>query len=150
MPNAPKKGTRRAVTGFTVFLLFSLALAIFLSRAFTTIEVDGTSMVPTLKNRQKVLVSKAYWLIGAIRDKDIIVLKDPGGPGVIIKRVIRIGGEDLPPYWRPKDISVLDPHYIIPENEVYVMGDNRPVSEDSRMFGPVDMSQVIGKVVMYR
>ena len=150
MQQAKKKGTKRAVTGFTVFLLFSLALAIFLSKKFTTIEVDGTSMVPTLKDHEKVLVSKAYWFIGAIRDKDIIVIKDPGGPGVIIKRVVRVAGEDLPAYWRPREASVLAPHYFIPENQVFVMGDNRPVSEDSRMFGPVDMSQVIGKVVMYR
>ena len=107
-------------------------------------------MQPTLKDHQRVLVSKAYWLIGKIRDDDIVVLPDPHGPGEIIKRVKWMSGEDVPWQWRPDSAPVNDKKYLVPDGCVYLLGDNRNYSEDSRKFGFVDMSKIIGKVVVYK
>jgi len=142
-----KKGKKRAVTGFGVFLGFMLMFAVFFYINFTTIEVSGISMMPTLHDHQRVLVSRAYWLIGPIKDKDIIVLKDPHGPGDIIKRVCYMAGESVPWDLRPESAPLLDNDYRVPDGCVYVLGDNRSKSEDSRRFGAVDMSNIIGKVV---
>ena len=143
-----KKGKKRTITGFSVFLLLMLGFAIFFYVNFTTIEVSGISMEKTLKDHQRVLVSKAYWLIGPIRKKDIIVLHDPHGPGEIIKRVMYMAGDDVDWEWRPDSAPGPKGKYIVPDGCVYVLGDNRPFSEDSRKFGFVELSKVLGKVVV--
>ena len=144
-----KKGKKRAITGFGVFLFLMLGVAIFFFFNFKTIEVSGISMVPTLKDHQRVLVSKAYWLIGAIHDDDIIVLQDPHGPGEIIKRVCFSPGENVDWTVRPDNAPGIDSKFLVPEGCFYVLGDNRPYSEDSRKFGFIDGSKVLGKVVVY-
>ena len=126
-----------------------LGVAIFFFFNFKTIEVSGISMVPTLKDHQRVLVSKAYWLIGAIHDDDIIVLQDPHGPGEIIKRVCFSPGENVDWTVRPDNAPGIDSKFLVPEGCFYVLGDNRPYSEDSRKFGFIDGSKVLGKVVVY-
>lgn len=145
-----KKGNKRAFTGFGVFLLAVLAFSIFFYFNFKTVEVSGPSMESTLKNHQRVLVSKAYWLVGPIRDNDIIVFPDPHGKSDIIKRVKWMAGEDVDWHWRPISAPGEGEHYLVPDGFVYVLGDNRPKSEDSRKFGFVDMSTIVGKVVKYR
>jgi signal peptidase I len=125
-----------------------LVVAVFFYMNFKTIEVSGISMMPTLKDHQHVLVSKAYWLIGRIRDKDVVVLKDPHGPGDIIKRVCYSAGESVRWDLRPDTAPGIEKDYKVPDGCVYVLGDNRPFSEDSRKFGFVDMSNIIGKVVV--
>src|ERR1700722_15570747 len=105
-----------------------LFLAIFFYLNFKTIEVSGISMFPTLKDHQRVLVSKAYWLIGQIHDKDIVVLKDPDGPGAIIKRVCWSAGEDVDWAWRPDSAPGTGAPYKVPPGCVYVLGDNRGFS----------------------
>jgi len=117
---------------------------------FTTVEVSGISMLGTLKDHQRVLVSKAYWLVGPIHDQDIVVLHDPHGPGEIIKRVCFMGGEDVDWKWRPDIAPGPGSKYLVPDGCVYVLGDNRSKSEDSRRFGFVDMAKIIGKVVVYK
>ena len=143
-----RKGKKRAFTGFGVFLLIMLIGSIFFYLNFKTIEVSGPSMNPTFKSGDRVLVSKAYWLVGPIKDKDIVVLHDPGGPGNIIKRVYRLGGEDVDFKWMPDSAKITNAPYKVPDGCIYVLGDNRPVSEDSRKFGPVDLSKVLGKVII--
>ena len=144
-----KKGKKRAITGFGVFLILMLGVALFFFFNFKTIEVSGISMFPTLKDHQRVLVSKAYWLIGPIQDDDIVVLQDPHGPGEIIKRVCFMPGEDVKWTVRPESAPGPEVKFVVPQGCLYVLGDNRPYSEDSRKFGFVDASKVLGKLVVY-
>jgi signal peptidase I len=146
-----KKGKKRAITGFGVFLTLVLIFAIVFYFNVTTIQVSGLSMFPTFKNGQRLLVSKAYWLVGPIKDKDIVVVKDPEGPGNIIKRVFRMSGEDVDLLHRPDGVPLnTKGKYTVPDGCVYLLGDNPPVSEDSRKFGPVPMDKIVGKVIVYR
>ncbi len=146
-----KKGKKRAITGFGVFLGFTLIFAIFFFLNFKTIQVSGISMVPTFKNGQRVLVSKAYWLIGPIKDGDIVVVKDPGGPGDIIKRVYKMSGENIEVPYRPEALVLdINKPYNVPDGYIYLLGDNRNYSEDSRKFGAVPIEKVVGKVLVYR
>ncbi len=107
-------------------------------------------MEDTLKDHQRVLITKAYWLVGPIRQNDIVAIKDPGGPGYIIKRVKWTAGQDVDPDWRPVDAPWKGSKYIVPDGHVYVLGDNRPVSEDSRKFGFVDVNTILGKVLVLK
>lgn len=141
---------KRLVTGFTAVLLFLLVFAIFMGMNFRTVVVDGLSMFPTLQDRQRVLVCKADWLVGALKKGDIVVIKSDGPTGYIIKRISRMGGELVDSWNSPESWPVENGPYKVPEGEVFVLGDNYAHSEDSRKFGPVPVTQILGKVIMRR
>jgi signal peptidase I len=143
-----KSNRKRAITGFGVTLFFLLAFALYFHFTFTTVIVSGESMLPTLKSGQRVLTSRAYWLVGPIKQKDIVVIKDDGPTGYIIKRVYRMPGETVDWYNTPEGFDFTKGEFKVPAGSVYVLGDNREVSEDSRKFGPVKLTDIIGKVVI--
>lgn len=150
-----KRGFARpaARNGFLGVLLAVLAFLVFFFYNFQTVVVSGKSMLPTLKNRQHILLCKALWLVGPIKQNDIVVLKmgDPSRSEFLVKRVWAVGGDVI------KDVTLSpigwnyfqDGYYRVPEGKVYVLGDNRLASEDSRLFGPVNERNIIGKVVWY-
>lgn len=139
--------SRRAFTKFGIYLLIALGFAIFYFLNFKTVVVHGQSMMPSLKNGQRILISKAYWLIGGIKRGDIIVMKDANPDGYIIKRVYRLEGEIVDYANAPDNYSLSSGEYKVPAGHYYILGDNRPESEDSRLFGPVEDFRIIGKVV---
>lgn len=143
-----RKSKKTLFTGFGVALLLVLGFAIFFKMSFRTVVVSGISMEPTFKDKQRVLVSQAYWLIGAIKNKDVVLISDDNEDGYIIKRVYRMAGEVVDWANAPESWPVTSGEFVVPEGQVYVIGDNRPHSEDSRAFGPVDLSRVLGKVVI--
>ena len=145
-----KKGKKKAVTGFGLLLSVVLALALVLYLNFRMVQVSGVSMLPHLKDGQRVLVSKAYWLVGPLRRKDIVLIRDDGPTGFMIKRIHYMPGDRVQWKWVPDEHRLSSGEYIVPEGKIYVIGDNKPQSEDSRRFGPVDMADVIGKVVVWR
>jgi signal peptidase I len=145
----PKKTQRRAFTGFGAVLLFVLAFVLFFHFSFTTVIVSGSSMLPTLKNGKKVLVSRAYWLVGAVQDGNIVVIKGDSPGDYIIKRVYKMGGESVDMFNAPSNWLLANGEYKVPKGSVYVLGDNRSVSEDSRKIGPVELEKILGKVVAY-
>lgn len=132
-----------------VFLVFLLLFAILMLRNFHTVEVTGDSMSPTLENGTHVLVSKAYWLVGPVKTNDIVVIRDPSGSNELyIKRVYGIGGDKIDWYNAPENWSLAKGTYEVPNQHFYVLGDNRPVSEDSRTWGSVRANDIIGKVIV--
>lgn len=141
---------RRAFTGFGAAMLGVLAFAVFFLLNFTTVVVSGGSMLPTFKTGRRLLASKAYWLVGSLRRDDIVVVREKDGKGYFIKRIYRLAGETVDmvnvpraPLW-----TLAQGPFVVPPNTVYVLGDNREISSDSREFGPVELSRIIGKVVV--
>ena len=150
----------------------SLAFAIaFLLRsyAFTLVEVRGASMENTLGDKDRLFVNR---LMYHPKNGDIVVLKPPHGAELYIKRVIAIGGQKIDidydknqvyidgalleePYLKEKNL-VKDPRYdipiptTIPEGSVFVMGDNRNNSRDSRYsdVGIIENGKILGKAVL--
>lgn len=131
-------------------LLVFGVFALFVWKTFKVVEVSGESMLPTFHTGERVTVSDAYWLFGKIRDGDIVVLKEPRDGTYIIKRVYKMGGEQVDYVNSPKGWSFKNGKFVVPANSVFVLGDNRPKSDDSRDFGPIPMSQILGKVIVYR
>ena len=144
---SPKRRTL-IYTGFGAFLLFLFGFALFFYFNFKTIEVQGDSMLPNLKPGQRLLVSKAYWFVGEIKLKDVIVIENENE--IIIKRVYKLAGEKVDILNVPFSWDITQGDYIVPEGTVYVLGDNWSVSQDSRHYGPFDLTDVIGKVVIVR
>lgn len=148
---AKRKVKKRTVvvSGFSVFLLLLFVFVLFAWMNFKFVEVVGPSMEPTFYEGDRVLVSKAYWLVGDIKTGDIVVASDSEGVP-IIKRVYAKGGEQVDYYTSPEGWKMINGLYVVPDGGYYVVGDNRPESEDSRIFGPLELDQILGKVVVLR
>lgn len=139
---------RKARVGFILSLFMALGFALFCFASFKTVVVSGESMLPTFKDHTRLLVSNAYWLVGPIKPKDIVVVKGDKSSEYIIKRVYKMGGQTVDWYNSPKGWSLKEGEFTVPKGSIYVLGDNREVSEDSRAFGPVSTNRILGKVVI--
>lgn len=123
----------------------------------------GDSMVPTFTNGEKVTVDTQAYVSSQPQRGDIIVFKDESGVAMI-KRVIGLPGEQIEikdgkVYVNGKEItenylnkqnsteSSGNSEWKIPDKNVFVMGDNRAGSKDSRSIGPIPYDRILGKVV---
>jgi len=167
---APKRSARRWIVEWVVIVLVAVGVA-FGVRTYVaqTYYVPSTSMWPTLKAGDRIVVNK---LSGAPSAGDIIVFKRPpaencGGAPVpdLVKRVVGLPGQTVSAHagqvyvtgkllnepWLPKDphtYTTMTGSYTVPKGDYYVMGDNRTDSCDSRMWGPVKGSSVVGQVFL--
>lgn len=156
-------------------LLFALGLAVVVRMfLFSPIVVDGPSMMPTLHDRDQMIVNKIAYKIGEPERFDIVVFhaskqKDfikrviglPGEHVEVRNDVLYINGEpvnepflaDLKENKKPyqsitNDFRLEDlpgQYKIIPDGYVLVLGDNRSNSTDSRMLGVIPINQIVGK-----
>lgn len=144
------------------------AVVLVFTFAVRMIGVDGHSMVPTLQNGDRLAVT-AGLLAGTYRPGDIVVLrKDSFLDEPIVKRVIAVGGQTVDIDFSTGSVfvdgKILNEPYIseltfreegtqfpltVPEGSIFVMGDNRNHSNDSRdaRLGTVDTGYVIGRAV---
>lgn len=133
---AAKPFPRRAAL---LFLLF-LTLAVFFSINYRIVVVNGHSMEPTYRNKEMLIITHAYWMYGPLRRDDVVMIKHDGE--LLLKRIAALPGEIVP-------IEAL-PHYMahgfeVPQGHVWVTGDNRFNSEDSRSFGALPLREILGK-----
>jgi signal peptidase I len=158
---------------WTKALLIAVILAAVIRYfLFAPIVVDGLSMMPTLHDQNRMIVNKLSYEIGQPNRFEIIVFHAPEGKDYI-KRVIGLPGDKIEykddtlfvngkaykePYLDEYKKQVLDgpltdPFTLkekigrdtVPKGELFVMGDNRRFSKDSRHIGTIPMSKVIGK-----
>ncbi len=142
-------------------LVLSLVLFVGINAVSARIRVDGSSMEPTLYSGEFVVVNKLAYKFGTPVRGDIIVFHFPRDPEQeYIKRVIGLPGDQVSitdgqvyvnnmlldePY------IAADPaypgHWDVPDNHLFVLGDNRNNSSDSHNWGTVPMEYVIGKAV---
>jgi len=147
------------------YVIIILVVVIIRTFIITPVVVSGDSMRPNLNNGELLLVQKIGYRDTAIKRFDIIVLKD--GEDEIIKRVIGLPGEHIS-YKNNKlyvNDNLVNESYkfrdtndfnleevctcnIIPDGKYLVLGDNRPISKDSRQIGLVDEDDIIGKAVV--
>ncbi len=134
----------------------ALVINIFLAQAT---QVLGQSMEPNLHTAQRVVVEKVtYRFFHGPRRGDIVVLDLPEQKEMLIKRVMGLPGETVEvrggevyidgeridePWTVNPGGSNYGPH-TIPPLHVFVLGDNRGASNDSRNFGPVPIDHVVG------
>ncbi|MEQ1932964.1 MAG: signal peptidase I [Fimbriimonadaceae bacterium] len=138
---------KHAVTGFGITLLLILGISLFFYLNFQTVVVSGPSMEPTYINGQRLLACKAYGLVGGIKDGDIVVIKGEKKDDYFIKRVYKSADEIVDFANVPESWVITQGDYKVPPGHIFVLGDNRAKSEDSRIWGAVALNRVIGKII---
>jgi signal peptidase I len=166
------KRRHRALFDWAVVIVVALLVA-FLVRTFVLAHfvVDGTSMFSTLHDDDRVFVNKLSYRLHDPNRGDVVVLHQDAGEGRgisdrdLIKRVVALPGETIEvrscrvlidgqqleePYLDPEVVTPgncggdLAP-VTIPEEHVFVMGDNRGGSQDSRALGPIEEDDLVGR-----
>jgi signal peptidase I len=173
-----RRRRRRALAETAITILVAVLLAgLVRAFAFQSFWIPSSSMVPTLGVYDRVLVQKAFFSWRDVREGDIVVFSHPpldhcGGPqgDDLVKRVIGLPGQTIYssgnsiyvngrllaepylPHYDPlgppiPEASSQHP-YRVPPGEFYMLGDNRTISCDSRYWGPIKGSSIIGQVVL--
>jgi signal peptidase I len=150
----------------TIFAaLLSLVIIVFVVQAFF---IPSGSMEPTLRTGDRILVGKFTYRIWDIHRGDIIVFRYPLNPNKdFVKRVVGLAGErieikdglvlingrplnEVYPTALPGSDRACASNYgpeTVPRDSVFVLGDNRCNSEDSRFFGFVPTKNIVGRAL---
>lgn len=142
-----------------------LPIRIFIAQPFV---VSGSSMVPTFLDGEYLIVDEISYRLGEPERGDVVIFRYPKDPTkFFIKRVIGLPNETVDvdgnevtifnkeneqgvildqPYLR--SVSGVKTHTVLDDDEYFVMGDNRPGSSDSRVWGPVERKFIVGRAFL--
>jgi len=146
-------------------LMISLAISAFIIIfLYQPVKVEGTSMMPSLDDQERIFVNKYVYRLEPIQRGDIVVFRYPRDTSKsFIKRVVGLAGDHI--RIESGEVFVngeaLEEDYVpgayadqrsygeivVPANSYFVLGDHRTMSNDSRDFGPVNSSYIYGKAV---
>ncbi len=156
-----KGGALRTVIEILVIVAAAFVIAMlvqaFLVKPFTIHQV---SMEPTLDEGDRILINRMSYHFRDPKNGDVIVFHSPVTEGEdLVKRVIGVGGDRIviadgklyvngilqnEPYLLEQDWGMENVDLTVPEGQLFVMGDNRNNSGDSRFFGPISEDLVLG------
>ena len=148
-PVYKKDSDRRFIVSLIIVITLALSIRLFITEP---VRVDGDSMWPTLKNNERLFVEKVSLWFEPPKRGEIVICYYPGYTASCVKRVIGLPGDtvsitngilyvngeelDESEYWNERGNIALDMgETVIPENSVFVVGDNRNYSRDSRAWG---------------
>ncbi len=170
----PKSGVASAIEWILVIggaILLAVIVKMVLLQAF---YIPSASMYPTLQKGDRVLVNKISYKLHDVNRGDVVVFERPPSETAtnipdLIKRVVGLPGEQIvieggrvyidgqlldEPYL-PEGVTTTaenaplkcarEAPCVVPEGDVWVMGDNRNDSKDSRYFGPIDEDSIVGR-----
>ena len=161
--------TLRNALGWVRDLAFSVLIAVVLIVfIYQPVKVEGTSMMPGLKDQERIFINKFTYRLGSIQRGDTVVFKFPlDDTKSYIKRVIGLPGDRIridagqvyvngrrltEDYVIERDnVSWPAPgpltDQVVPSEKYFVLGDNRSSSSDSRTWGFVPRNDIYGKAV---
>jgi signal peptidase I len=164
-PRSTRSTTRTVIEWVAVVggaLVVALVIRAFFLAAF---YIPSESMVPTLEKGDRVLVNKLSYKLHDVNRGDVVVFERPpnepdNGIKDLIKRVVGLPGETVEvrdckvlingnpldePYVKQWSRTCTFAPKVVGDNEVFVMGDNRDDSQDSRFFGAISQNLIVGR-----
>ncbi len=170
----PKSGMLRSIASILI-MIAAVVVIVFALRTFIFVpyEIPSGSMEDTIKVGDMVFSEKVTYYTRSPQYGDIVTFQDPEVAGrTLIKRVIATEGQTVnlvdgyvfvdgvkldepytqgkpsyPLYRTANNVDVAFP-YTVPEGEIWVMGDNRTSSQDSRYFGSIKASSITGRAAI--
>jgi len=158
---------QQAIQGACVVVLAFASYYVISHFVLQSVKVVGKSMNPTLGDSERCLLNRWVYYFQAPSRLDVVVIEDPGDNGLSVKRVIAVEGDTVAlkrghvyvngqelkePYLErgtqtyptsgPKEAF-----YKCEKGQFFLLGDNRPNSADSRMYGPVPRNSILGKII---
>ena len=157
---------RRQALKLVLLVLLSVLSYLFISRhVVTAVEINGQSMFPTLRAGDRHLVNRLTFLTREPQSGDLVAIRDQEHNDYVVKRIIGVPSDTvqmkryfayvnhhkLTEDYLPEDVKrtgdgAFEPAVVIPRGHYFVLGDNRPVSEDSRSYGPVARANILGVI----
>jgi signal peptidase I len=156
---------RHEIRVWTRDLLIAIGLAlVIIVFLYQPVKVEGTSMMPTLADQERVFINKFVYKLEPIERGDVIVFRYPRDPAKsYIKRAVAVAGDTvriedgvvfvnghhLREQYVPEAYEDVRsyPETVVPPHCYFVLGDHRNLSNDSRDFGAVDEDFIYGKAV---
>ncbi|MHB8379287.1 MAG: signal peptidase I [Acidimicrobiales bacterium] len=172
VPAKKKRSRSRSIVEWLIVVAIAVIVSLLIrTYVFQTFYIPSGSMEPTLQIGDRILVSKLSVELGTVHRGDIVVFKAPAavvtqcGDNVtdLVKRVIGLPGDRLTSkgnviYVNGKALTQAWTHneplgraignVTVPKNDYFMMGDNEPSSCDSRYWGDVPRSSIIGKAFL--
>ena len=156
---------KEILTFVILAVLIVLPIRLFLAQPFV---VEGESMHPTFENSDYLIVDELSYHFESPQRGDVIVFRYPGDPSIFyIKRIVGLPGESVAIDHGRVTITktdgtklTLDESYVVAEDASYftnthlgagqyfVLGDNRPNSSDSRVWGPLPANDIVGRPIL--
>ncbi len=165
-----RKSLSRIVFEWLSIAIIAFVLALVVRAfVFQSFYIPSGSMLPTLQIGDRILVDKLSYDLHGIHEGDIVVFRKPAsdtnsaGITDLVKRVIGLPGQRIAaingqvyingkllkePFLPKSALTYNLPSQVVPKGDVFVMGDNRTNSKDSRIFGPISEKLIVGKVVL--
>jgi signal peptidase I len=165
-PSKGKRSTTRSIVEWVAVVGGALVVALVIRAFFlAAFYIPSESMVPTLEKGDRVLVNKLSYKLHDVHRGDVVVFERPpnepdNGIKDLIKRVVALPGETMEvknckvlidgraldePYVKSWNRTCTFAAHQIGPHEVFVMGDNRDDSQDSRFFGAIDEDLIVGR-----
>ena len=151
----------RAMMGWFILGMTAIVIAFAVNVFFSIVPVDGESMLPTLISGERLLVNRLAFMFGEEPKRmDVVICRYPGYTETFVKRVIGKPGETVEvvdgvakvngvPVTTELVTANDDMEAVtVPDDAVFVMGDNRRNSKDSRnpLVGPIPHEEILGRV----
>jgi len=143
-------------------LLMAVILYFLIDTVVARVRVENISMLPTLREGEFLLVNKMAYRFGEVEHGDIVVFHNPSNPQEdYIKRVVGVPGDmvevhDYQVFLNGNPVEeeyISEPpsyvgEWVVPEGQVFVLGDNRNRSDDSHKWGFVPVENLVGKALL--
>ncbi len=147
--------------GWAISMAIAVTVAVLLRLfVFEFVCISQSSMEPTLYSNNYVFMERVTYWFSQPDFGDVVICQFPDSSATYVKRVIGVAGDTLEikdgvlyingqadrTYFSDDTQNTL-PKTVVPEGCVYVLGDNRNVSVDSRAVGPLKLSMILGKAL---
>lgn len=166
-----KSSSKSQIKDYLISIIAAIIIALtFRTYVFARADVEGQSMYSTLHDKDVIFVEKLSLLTHSIKRGQIIIFDSKNyNKDIYVKRVIGIEGDEVEvkngkvylngnelsePYLDKNVITNPGPYmldakkYTVEKDHIFVMGDNREDSVDSRIIGPVSIKDVKGHVIL--